>query len=69
MIWNIRKQKPTNQNNKKKKECKKNEDNIRSFCDFKCSNVHIIEVSEGEEKEQEVGNLFVNIMKKTSLIW
>ena len=58
MIWNIRKQKTTNQN-EKKKESKKNEDSISSLWDnFKRSNIHIIEMPEGEEKEQEIGNLF-----------
>ena len=30
---------------------------------FKCSNIWIIGVPEGEEKEQEIENLFENIMK------
>ena len=52
MIWNIRKQKTTNQNIKKKKESKKTEDSISSLWDnFKRSNIHIIGVPEGEEKE------------------
>ena len=52
MVWNIRKQKTTNQNNKKKGESKKNEDSISSLWDnFKQSNIHIIGVPEGEEKE------------------
>ena len=29
-----------------------------------CSNIHIIGVPEGEEKEQEIGNLFEKIMKE-----
>ena len=33
---------------------------------FKCSNIHIIGVLEGEEKEQEIGNLFEKIMKENS---
>ena len=57
MIWNIKNQKTTTQNNKKEKESKKNGNSINSLWDnFKKSN--IIEVSEGEEKEQEIGNLF-----------
>ena len=32
--------------------------------DNKHSNIHIIGVSEGEEKEQEFGNLFEKIMKE-----
>ena len=70
MIWNITKQKTTNQNNRKKKESKKkNKGSIRSLWDnFKQSNIHIIGVPEG--KEQKIGNLLKKIMKKkTSLIW
>ena len=65
MIWNIRKQKTTNQNNKKKKESKKMKIFISSLWDnFKRSNILIIRVSEGEEREQEIGTLFENIMKE-----
>ena len=64
MIWNVRKQK-TMQNNKKKKNPKKNQDSINSLWDnFKHSNIHIIGVPEGEEKEQEMANLFEKIMKE-----
>ena len=53
IIWNIRKQKTANQNNKKKKESTKNEDSVSSLWDnFKRSNIHIIWVPEGAEKEQ-----------------
>ena len=59
MIWNIGKQKSANQNNKKKKESPQNEDSISSPWDnCKQSNIHIIGVPEGEEREQEIGNLF-----------
>ena len=66
MIWNIRKQKTTNQNNKpKKKRIKKKEDSIKSPWDnFKHSNIRFIGVPEGEEKEQEIGNLFEKITKQ-----
>ena len=65
MIGNIRKQKTTNQNNKKKKESKKNEGSMSSLWDnFKRSNICIIGVPEGKEKEQEIGNLFEKIMKE-----
>ena len=38
---------------------KNNEDSINNLWDnFKHSNIHIIEASEKEEKEQEIGNLF-----------
>ena len=57
MIWNIRKQKTSNQNNKKKKNLK-NEDSISSLWDnFKRSNICLTGVPEGEEKEQEIENL------------
>ena len=32
---------------------------------FKCSNIQIIGVPEGEEEEQEIKNLFEKIMKET----
>ena len=61
-----RKQKATNQNNKKKKESPKHEDSLSSLWDnFKRFNILIIGVSE-EEKEQETGNL-VEIMKENFL--
>ena len=36
---------------------------------FKRSDIYIIGVPEGEEKEQYIGNLFEKIIKETSLIW
>ena len=65
--WNIRKQKTINQINKKKKESKKkkNEGSVSSLWDnFKRSNICIIGVPEGKEKEQEIGNLFEKLMKE-----
>ena len=57
-------------NNKKKKESKKSKDSVSSLWDnFKQFNIVIIGVLEGEEKEQEIGNLLEKIMKETSLIW
>ena len=52
-IWNIGKQKTTNQNNKKKKRISsQNVDNVSSPWDnFKNSNIRIIGVPQGEEKE------------------
>ena len=59
MIWNIRKQNTTTENNKKKIRIPKNEDSVNSLWDnFKRSNIHIIGVPEGEEKAQGIGNLF-----------
>ena len=41
------------------------EDRLRNLWDnFKCSNIRIIGVPEGEEEEQEVENLFEQIMKE-----
>ena len=55
----------TTQNNKKKKESKKSEDSISSLWDkFKRSNIRNIGVPEGEEKEQEIGNLSEKIVKE-----
>ena len=43
----------------------KNEERLRNLWDnFKCSNIQIIGVQEGEEEEQEIENLFENIMKE-----
>ena len=47
-----------------KKEFKRNE-SLRNLWDiFKCSNIRIIGVSEGEEEEQEVEYIFEKIMKE-----
>ena len=65
MMWNIRKQKTTNQNNKKKKESPQNEHSISSLWDnVKCFNTCIIAGPEGEEKEQEIGTVSEKIMKE-----
>ena len=43
----------------------KNEDSVNSLWDnFHHSNIHIIGVPEGEEKEQEIENLFEKIVKE-----
>ena len=47
------------------KRSQKNEGSISSLLDnSKRSNIHIIKVPEREEKEQEIGNLFENIMEE-----
>ena len=62
-IWNISKQKTTNENSKKKKRIQKYKDSISSLWgNFKHSDIHVIGVPEGEEKEPETGNLFEKIM-------
>ena len=49
---------------------RKNEVRLRNFKDiFKCSNIQIIGVPEGEEEDQEIENLFEKIMKENFLIW
>ena len=43
----------------------KNEERLRNLQDiFKCSNIRIIGVPEGEEEEQKIENLFEQIMKE-----
>ena len=50
---------------KEETRSQKNEESIRRFWDiFKSANIRIIGMSEGEEKEQEIGNLFEKIMKE-----
>ena len=64
VIWNIRKQKTSNQYSKKENNSKK-QDGVRSLWDkFKHTNILIIEVPEVEKKEQEIGNLFEKIIKE-----
>ena len=62
-IWSIRKHKTTYQKTRIKNP--KKEDSISSLWDnFKKSNIHIIGMPEGEEKEQGIGNLFEKNNKK-----
>ena len=50
----------------KKQESKKNEERLRKLCDnFKCFNIQIIGMPEGEEQQQEIESLFEQIMKET----
>ena len=50
----------------KKQEFKTNEERLRNLQDnFQHSNIQIIGVPEGEQKEQEIENLLENIMKET----
>ena len=43
----------------------KNEERLRNLQDiFKCSNIQIIGVPEGEEEQQKIENLFEQIMKE-----
>ena len=64
MVWTRRKKSTVNQNIMQKQEFKKNEERLRNLQDnFKCSNIQIIGVPEGEEEKQEIENLFESIMK------
>ena len=46
------------------KRIQKDEERLRNLQDnFKCSNIRIIGVPEGEEEEQEIENLFAKIME------
>ena len=58
------KNKPSTRTEWRKKNSK-NEERLRNLQDnFKHSNIRIIGVPEGEEKEQEIDNLFEQIMKE-----
>ena len=47
------------------KRIQKNKDGLKSFWDnFKHTNIQIIGVPEGEEKEKEIENLFEKVMKE-----
>ena len=48
----------------KKQEFKKNERPTNLWDTLKCSDIQIIGVPEGEEQEQEIENLFEQIMKE-----
>ena len=46
------------------KRIQKDEERLRNLQDnFKCSNIRIIGVPEGEEEEQEIENIFENVME------
>ena len=70
--WNIGKKKTIHQSNKKKNKLKKKHTEKQGWCKqplghvgmLEGSNIHVIGVTEGEEKEQETGNLFEKIMKE-----
>ena len=63
MIWNIRSKKQPIRTRRENNP--KNEDSVSNLWDnFKHSNIYIIGVPEGEEKEQDIGNLFEKILKE-----
>ena len=49
---------------KEETRIQKNEERLTNLGNFKCSNIWIIGVPEREEEEQEMENLFENIMKE-----
>ena len=53
-----------NNQSEQEKRIQKYEGSVGSLWDFKCCNISIIGVPEGEEKEQEIRNLFEKIMKE-----
>ena len=66
MIWNIRKKKNNQSEQQEEKIIQKYEDSISSLSDnLKRSNIRIIRVAEGEEKEQEIGNLLEKNNERT----
>ena len=55
---------------KREKRLKRNEDTLRELWDnVKCTNIHIIGVPEGEEREKGTEKIFKEIIAKTSLTW
>ena len=61
--------KPKNKQSEQQEEkrIQKTEDSVSSLWDnFRRSNIHLIGVPEGEEKEQEIGNLLEKTMKENS---
>ena len=58
----------TNAEQKREKRLKRNEDSPREFWDkIKCTNIHIIWVPKGEEREKGPEKLFEEIIAKNFL--
>ena len=56
--------KPCRQNSRKEKRIFKNEERLRNILDnMKCNNIHIMRISDGEENEQGIENLFEEMTK------
>ena len=56
-------EKNTQTEQEKEKRLRKNEEGLREMQDnMKCKNIHIIGISEGEEEEQGIENLFEKVM-------
>ena len=59
-----------NQSEQKEKRTQEQKDSVSSLWDyFKHSNIRIIGVPEGEQKEQKIGKLFEKIMKENFPNW
>ena len=69
-IWSGRKKINILPEQNEETRTQKSEERLRNLQDiFKCSNIQIIVVPEGEEEEQEMENLFEKIMKENVPIW
>ena len=56
--------------NRKEKRLKTNEESLRELWDnVKCTNMHIIGVPEGEEREQGTEKIFEEIIAENFLTW
>ena len=64
MVWTRRKKETFNQNRMKKQEFKKMRRGLGTSRNILISNIRIIGVPEGEEEEQQIENLFEQIMKE-----
>ena len=64
-IWNKRKKQYSTGAERRNKSLKISEEGLKNHWDnFKCSNIQIVWVPEGEEEEQEFEKLFEEIMKE-----
>ena len=64
-MWTRRKKKNIQPEKNEETRTQKNEERLRNVQDiFKCSNIQIMGVPEGEEEDQKIENLFEQIMKE-----
>ena len=62
VMFGTQKEKSNQSEQEEEKRIQKNKDSVSGLWDnFKCFNIHIIGVPEGEEEEQEIGNLLEKI--------
>ena len=67
MIWNKRKKINIQLEQNEETRIPKSEERLTNLWDnLKCSNIQIIGVLEGEEQQQEIENLFEQIIKENS---